>query len=82
MLDEQLAEAKSWSENGNCPGDDAYNLFMAPVKRSGWMNIYSPYTAKFSNHRGGGVYDTEELAKECISDKKTYSTTIKIEWEE
>lgn len=58
---------------------DRNDLFFAPEKKEGWINLY-----KDGNKTGiGNVYpfDSEELAKEAMSDKN-YIATCKIEWEE
>jgi len=49
------------------------DLFMAPVKCTGWINIYPGRTAGF-------IFETEKEARE-ITDKEA-TATIKIEWEE
>jgi len=52
-----------------------YDLFMATVKKEGWINIY-----KDSRTGVGAVFKTEEGARATAVDD--YVTTIKIEWEE
>lgn len=55
------------------PGD----LFFAPKKRTGWVNIYNqPVMAC------GLIYGSEEEAKQSVDEDKTYIATVKIEWEE
>ena len=57
--------------------DDKNDLFFAPVKHEGWVNIY-----RNDNYfvRDANVWLTEEDAKRnALSD---HSITIKIEWEE
>ena len=54
------------------------DLFFAPEKHEGWINIYE---------YGRGKYITSEIVytnkEDAIKDKnKNYLTTIKIEWEE
>lgn len=51
------------------------DLFLAPEKHEGWMNIY-PGSIKY----GGEIYDTENDAKNSAS--SSVVATIKIEWEE
>ena len=54
------------------------DLFFAPEKKEGWVNIYkdnSGYTP------GGIIHSSERAAKEIVNDR-SYITTIKIEWEE
>ena len=53
-----------------------YDLFFAPEKHEGWVNIYpGPFT-------GVVVYKTEEDAKHCANANAKVIATIKIEWEE
>lgn len=54
-----------------------YDLFMAPTKKEGWINIYNVHSLDVT---GRNIYPTEEAALankgfDCIA-------TIKIEWEE
>ena len=57
------------------------DLFMAPEKKEGWINLYKylPYLHTIVDFE---VYDTEQEAKDNIDKKGRYITTIKIEWEE
>ena len=53
-----------------------YDLFFAPEKHEGWVNIYpGPFT-------GVVVYKTEEDAKHCANANAKVIATVKIEWEE
>ena len=56
------------------------DLFFAPEKHEGWVNFYkSPdETAPCI----GGLYNSEEEAKEKIGSNDLYLKTVKIEWEE
>ena len=51
------------------------DLFFAPEKREGWVNI-------FPNNIIGGIYESEEEAKKAAFWSSCPFTTIKIEWEE
>ena len=55
------------------------DLFFAPEKREGWVNLYrnASYAAS-----AGCVFTSEKEAKESIYSPSRYVTTIKIEWEE
>ena len=54
-----------------------YDLFFAPVKKEGWVNIYSEQEYR---HPGENIFKTKE---EAIKYKDiNYIATIKIEWEE
>ena len=52
-----------------------YDLFFAPEKHEGWVNI-------FPNNIIGGIYESEEEAKKAAFWSRCSFTTIKIEWEE
>ena len=53
-----------------------YDLFFAPEKHEGWVNIYpGPFT-------GVVVYKSEEDAKHCANANAKIIATVKIEWEE
>ena len=53
-----------------------YDLFFAPEKHEGWVNIYpGPFT-------GVVVYKTEEDAKHYANVYAKVIATVKIEWEE
>ena len=54
------------------------NLFFAPEKHEGWVNIYRGFI--YGDYTSGGyIFDSEEKAKECGDDA---IATVKIEWEE
>ena len=57
------------------------NLFFAPEKHEGWVNIYK---SKYDGYEPSQVYQRKEDAesKKYINDSDAYITTIKIEWEE
>ena len=56
--------------------EDSRDLFFAPEKHEGWVNIYpGPFT-------GVVVYKSEEDAKHCANANAKVIATIKIEWEE
>lgn len=69
----------SYTLNGkhNLGVDSRLDLFFAPEKRSGWINIYSRTGDAHASRR---IYDTEEEALECASVERV--DTVKIEWEE
>ena len=64
-----------WNPVGSRPSVDSdLDLFFAPEKHEGWVNIYpGPIT-------GVAIYKSEEVAKDCAN--KEVIATIKIEWEE
>lgn len=46
-------------------------LFMLPEKKIGWINVYNK-----------SIYNSEEDARDGITDDSDYVGTIKVEWEE
>ena len=57
--------------------DDNLDLFFAPIKKEGWINIYSEQEYR---HPGENIFKTKE---EAIKYKDiNYIATVKIEWEE
>ena len=65
----------SWVDCASSPND----LFFAPEKKSGWINLYKMNSIISPGPR---VYDTKEEAESAAGDKSYYISTIKIEWEE
>ena len=57
--------------------DSCLDLFFAPTKREGWINLYKLDYETFL----GNIYQSEEEAKKKKS-QDNYIDTIKIEWEE
>ena len=60
--------------------DSCLDLFFAPIKREGWINIY-----KFEDDKRtiGCLFESEEEANLHKYDRASeYIKTIKIEWEE
>lgn len=62
-------------QNHDCELD----LFFAPVKKSGWINLYKMNSIISPGPR---AYDTKEEAESAAGDKSYYISTIKVEWEE
>ena len=55
------------------------DLFFAPVKCEGWINIYM--TCDGTNKRTGSIYTTKEEALEHVLGNN-YINTVHIEWDE
>ena len=72
-----LPDGRWSSSGGNSPRD----LFMAPVKRQAWTNVFeTPSGAIFTS---GGCYDSNEKAEKAIMGAEHYVKTMLIhEWEE
>lgn len=70
-----------YTKNGRYFFEETNNdLFFAPIKREGWINLYKDRNGAYSSNF---IFETEKRAKEIIGEKHTtYLTTIKIEWEE
>ena len=54
------------------------DLFFAPKKHEGWVNVYK---SGFGWSLGASIWQTEEEAKKWVG-AADYTTTVKIEWEE
>ena len=69
-------EDGKWSPVGGPSVESNLDLFFAPEKQEGWINIYrGPIT-------GVQVYKSEEDAKHCANANAEVIATVKIEWEE
>ena len=60
--------------------DSPLDLFFAPEKHEGWINVYSYPDNNI--YAGTRVYNSKEVAEEIGKDQPGYLTTSKIEWEE
>ena len=58
--------------------ENRLDLFFAPIKKEGWINIFRYKTDLYI----GDVFETKEEAEKMGKLSKNYITTIKIEWEE
>ena len=57
-----------------------YDLFFAPEKKEGWLNIYRSESGFYLR---GNPYKSKEEAEEVAKvNYKTFCTTVKIEWED
>lgn len=57
-------------DDGHCNIGMDYDLMMLPEKKIGWINVYNRW-----------IYNSEEDAREGITDDSDYVGTIKVEWE-
>lgn len=73
----------SWTQQGKSVilNDTSNDLFFAPEKHEGWVNIYK---SKYDGYELSQVYQRKEDAEteKYINDSDVYVTTTKIEWEE
>lgn len=63
----------------NYGGSSIYDLFFAPEKHEGWINIYRDTTGVSSR---AVLYDSREDAEKIGKTDGYYVATAKIEWEE
>lgn len=56
------------------------DLFFAPKKKEGWINIYKNYALNYK--LSNTIFGDKESAIDLGKPNKDYLTTIKIEWEE
>lgn len=80
--EEVFLYTKNGKQRFNPESDLPFDLFFAPEKKSGWVNIYR---TSFGNQIGeiyNSKEDAETLAKDYERAVAAYVTTIKIEWEE
>ena len=68
-------------ENGRFYNDteNSSDLFFAPEKKSGWINLYK---INSTISPGPRAYDTKEEAESAAGNRSDYISTIKIKWEE
>ena len=71
----QYTSKGEYFPNASSPHD----LFFAPIKKEGWINIYH-YDGIENANAARRIYDTKEEALAC--ENKGRIDTIKIEWEE
>ena len=69
------------TKEGKCHTSNKYkyDLFFAPEKKEGWINIYK--TPDGVSHPSE-IYTSKEVAEASAKNRVYYITTIKIEWEE
>lgn len=82
VLDDDDEEIHSYTKSGKLfmSRDSNDDLFFAPEKHEGWVNVYKGYAFY---HLGGTVpYQSESEAKKRIVKDCGYVGTIKVEWED
>ena len=80
--DEEICN--SYTKEGRFRTDNEVprDLFFAPEKHEGWLNIYRSDECGFYM-RGTSPYKSKEEAdKVAKANPKTFFTTVKVEWEE
>ena len=83
MSDTGMESIFTWTQQGKQYiniGDAPNDLFFAPEKHEGWINVYRYSDGGHAS--AGAVYDSKEDAEKRKVIDENYVTTIKIEWEE
>lgn len=80
---ESVGKSFSYNEDGQISyvGSSIYDLFFAPEKYEGWINVYrnrDTGTVGF----GAKLYTSREEAEKSGKTSSYYAATAKIEWEE
>ena len=72
----------SYTKDGNLYDGETnlYDLFFAPEKHEGWLNIYRSESGFYL--RGNPYKSKEEADEVAKANYKNFCTTVKIEWEE
>ena len=84
-----IAEIEGEGKSTSFNEDGKYNtyelskndLFFAPIKHEGWVNVYRVTDAEIMSF-GGVVYASREEAEKVGKLENYYVATAKIEWEE
>lgn len=58
--------------------DSDVDLFFAPEKKEGWVNVFKTDIDMF---KSGRIYNSKTEAKESVVCDEKYVDTVKIEWE-
>ena len=71
-----------WNQNYRNYSADSLDLFFAPEKKEGWINIFKGASndKRFLGYTR--IFKTKENAEEAGEGVSGYITTIKIEWKE
>ena len=74
-------EVYSWGKEGIffAKSSGSFDLFMAPVKREGWINLYKIIVLPYEV-RAGSVYRTKQEADEGATVDRI--ACVRVEWEE
>ena len=87
LVENEYAEGERgmcYTKEGKVYSDNLSNvdLFFAPEKHEGWVNIYKEWSEGSDRSLGARIYPTKEDAKKEGNKWSNYVTTTKIEWEE
>lgn len=69
------------SDGISSPSLTEFDLFFAPTKKEGWVNVYDSQIAggRCSSY---SIFPNESKARHAVENEQTYVATCKIEWEE
>ena len=83
MGDNGMEFISTWTQQGKSffNSDTPNDLFFAPEKHEGWVNLYK-WANKDCAYYTGSMYNSKAEAEDSVSPEGCYLTTIKIEWEE
>lgn len=62
--------------------DSSFDLFFAPEKHEGWVNLYKWLGKEYTYHMGNVYNSKAEAETESSNNNYKYVATIRIEWEE
>ena len=82
ISDDNSEYVYAFTKDGNYEIGDLsiHDLFFAPEKHEGWINVYRHSDG--GHAYAGAVYDSKEDAEKRKIIDENYVATIKIEWEE
>ena len=74
----------SYTKGGrHCTACADFDLFFAPEKHEGWINLFKGTFANANAYLGEScIYSSKEIAEREGRSYSNYLSTIKIEWEE
>ena len=75
---EYMAEYNVLGRYCNCEVDTSFDLFFAPEKHEGWVNLFRDKDVSV----GIGIFNSKKEAEEIGRISINWVATIKIEWEE
>ena len=83
MGDNGMEFISTWTQQGKSffNSDTPNDLFFAPEKHEGWVNLYK-WTNKDCAYYIGSIYNSKAEAENKRDTSDNYVATIKIEWEE
>ena len=76
-------EVYTYTKDGEFEAEQStrYDLFFAPEKHEGWVNLYK-LANKDCAYYTGGIFNSKAEAENKRDTSDLYVATIKIEWEE